>query len=114
MIFGQSFGQHLWLWSAIIGLCAVTVVTRSFFLLTPSRFEFPSGVKRALRYAPTVAIVAVIAPDILMHQGRVDLTWHNPELLAGIVAVAVFAWRHSFILALLASMGVFTVLRLYG
>ena len=49
-----------------------------------------------------------------MHQGQVNLTWHNPELLAGIVAVAVFAWRNSFILALLVSMGLFTMLRLYA
>ena len=101
------------MWAAVIGLCAVTVLTRSFFLLTPSRFEFSSGVKRALRYAPTVAIAAVIAPDILMHQGRVDLTWHNPELLAGITAVLVFLWRHSFIWALLSGMVVFTAFRLY-
>ena len=110
----MNWGQHVWLWAAVIGLCAVTVLTRSFFLLTPSRFEFSSGVKRALRYAPTVAIAAVIAPDILMHQGRVDLTWHNPELLAGITAVLVFLWRHSFIWALLAGIVVFTTFRLYA
>lgn len=110
----MNWGQHVWLWAAVIGLCAVTVLTRSFFLLTPSRFEFSSGVKRALRYAPTVAIAAVIAPDILMHQGRVDLTWHNPELLAGITSVLVFLWRHSFIWALLAGMVVFTGFRLYA
>ena len=110
----MNWGQHVWLWAAVIGLCAVTVLTRSFFLLTPSRFEFSSGVKRALRYAPTVAIAAVIAPDILMHQGRVDLTWHNPELLAGITAVLVFLWRHSFIWALLAGMVVSTTFRLYA
>ncbi len=109
----MSWGQHAWLLTAIIGLCAVTVLTRSFFLLTPSRFEFSHGIQRALRYAPTVAIMAVIAPDILMHQGQVDLTWRNPELLAGIAAVVVFAWRNSFILALLVSMGLFTMLRLY-
>ena len=27
----MSWGQHAWLLTAIIGLCAVTVVTRSFF-----------------------------------------------------------------------------------
>ena len=53
----MSWGQHAWLLTAIIGLCAVTVVTRSFFLLTPSRFEFSRGIQRALRYAPPVAIM---------------------------------------------------------
>ena len=110
----MSWGQHLWLISATLGLSLVTLITRSFFLLTPSRFEFPHIVKRALRYAPTVAIVAVIAPDFLMHQGQINFTWHNSELLAGLAAIVSFAWRRSFILSLLAGMLVFTLLRLYA
>lgn len=110
----MNWGHHLWLWTAVLGLCAVTVLTRSFFLLTPSRFEFSNSIKRALRYAPTVAIAAVIAPDILMHQGRVDFTWHNSELFAAVAAVLVFLWRHSFIWALLAGMVVFTLFRVYA
>lgn len=110
----MSWQQHVWLLSAIVGLCVVTIITRSFFLLTPSRFEFSLGIKKALRYAPTVAIAAVIAPDLLMHQGQVNLTWHNSELMAAIAAVIIFIWRHSFIWALSAGMLVYTLFRLYA
>lgn len=110
----MAWSEHLWLWLVIAGLTAVTVLTRSFFLLTPRRFEFSAPIKRALRYAPTVAIAAVIAPDILMHQGAVNLSWHNPELLAGLAVVAVFVWRHSLAWALLMNMAMFTVLRIYS
>lgn len=109
----MNFSQHFWLLGVIAGLTVVTVVTRSFFLLMPRRFEFPESIKKALRYAPTVAITAIIAPDILMHQGAVDLSWHNPDLLAGLAVVAVFVWRHSLVWSLIAGMVVFTLFRLY-
>ncbi len=103
--------QHLWLLVAVFGLMVVTFVTRGFFLLTPERFAFPAAVQKALRYAPTIAIMAVIAPDILMHDGRADLTWHNPALLASIAAGLVFVWRKSLIVSLLLGMAVFAALK---
>ena len=106
--------NYFWLLIAVAGLMVVTVVTRSFFLLTPERFAFPNPVQKALRYAPTIAIMAVIAPDILMQHGRADFTWHNPALLAAVVSGLVFVWRHSLIYALLAGMAVFALLKYYA
>lgn len=110
----MALSEHLWLWLVIAGLTVVTFITRSFFLLTPARFEFSPSVQKALRYAPTIAIMAVIAPDILMHKGAVDITWHNPALLAAAVSGLVFVWRQSLLWGLVAGMAVFTLLRLYG
>ena len=109
----MSAMNHFWLLIAVAGLMVVTVVTRSFFLLTPERFAFPNSVQKALRYAPTIAIMAVIAPDILMQHGRTDFTWHNPALLAAVVSGLVFVWRHSLIYALLSGMAVFALLKYY-
>ena len=109
----MSAMNHFWLLIAVAGLMVVTVVTRSFFLLTPERFAFPNSVQKALRYAPTIAIMAVIAPYILMQHGRADFTWHNPALLAAVVSGLVFVWRHSLIYALLAGMAVFALLKYY-
>ena len=66
----MSLMNHLWLLIAVAGLMVVTLLTRGFFLLTPERFAFPSSVQKALRYAPTIAIMAVIAPDIFIQHGR--------------------------------------------
>lgn len=110
----MSLMNHLWLLLAVAGLMVVTVLTRGFFLLTPERFAFPSSVQKALRYAPTIAIMAVIAPDIFIQHGRADFTWHNPALLAAVVSGLVFVWRHSLIAALLAGMALFAVLQFYA
>ena len=86
----MSLMNHLWLLIAVVGLMVVTLLTRGFFLLTPERFSFPNSVQKALRYAPTIAIMAVIAPDIFIQHGRADFTWHNPALLAALVSGLVF------------------------
>lgn len=106
--------DHVWLVVATLGLCAVTFVTRSFFLLTPSAFVFPPLIQRALRFAPTAAITAVIAPDVLMQAGHVDVNWHNKALIACIVASIVFIYRQNLLLTIGVGMLIFTVLRLLG
>ena len=108
----MGWEHHLWLWIAILGLSVVTVVTRSFFLLTPASFEFSPLVQRALRFAPAAAIAAVIAPDILMHQEVIDVTWHNRALIASVIAGGAFVWRQSLVLTIVVGMLVFTALRL--
>lgn len=108
----MSLMAHLWLWAAVVGLSVVTFVSRSFFLLTPASFEFPSLVRRALKYAPMAAIMAVIAPDILMQSGQVDLSFHNKALIASMVAGVVFVWQQSLLLMIVVGMLVFTALRL--
>ncbi|MGL4767178.1 MAG: AzlD domain-containing protein [Formosimonas sp.] len=109
----MSLYEHLWLWVAIIGLGVVTAVTRSFFLLTPAKFQFSPMIRRALRYAPTAAISAVIAPSVLLHNHAVDLTWHNNALVATVLASVVFVWKQNLLLMIAVGMLVFTVLRLY-
>ena len=86
--------DHVWLILATLGLCVVTFVTRSFFLLTPSAFVFPAFIQRALRFAPTAAITAVIAPEIFMQAGHVDVSWHNKALIACVVASVEFITDH--------------------
>lgn len=108
----MSMSDHIWLLSAVLGLCVVTFVTRSFFLLTPTTFAFSPLVQRALRYAPTAAIVAVISPEILMQHGQIDITWHNKALIASIVASLVFLKKQSLLLMITVGMLVFTALRL--
>ena len=109
----MSWASHFWLLIAVLGLMVVTFVTRSFFLLMPERFAFPASVQRAFRYAPTIAIMAVIAPDFLLFEGRADFSWHNPALLVALVTGLVFVWRQSLIYALLTGMAVFALLRFY-
>ena len=54
--------KDLYIWSVIIGLTGVTVLTRSFFLVLGDRIPLPERVQHAMRYAPACALAALIAP----------------------------------------------------
>jgi branched-subunit amino acid transport protein len=102
----------LYAWLAIVGLTAVTVITRSAFLVLGERFPLPERVQHALRYAPACALSALIAPEVLTAGGALVLDLASPKLAAGLVAVAVMVVSRSMIVTMAVGMGIFTLLRL--
>lgn len=99
------------IWLAIAGLTAVTVVTRCLFLVLGDRFPLPPRVQHALRYAPACALVALIAPELLLQQGAFAIGPDNPKLVAGIVAIVSIIVTRSVIATMLIGFVVFTVMR---
>ena len=53
----------------ILGLGVVTLLARSFFLLPQRELPMPPLVRRALKYAPLAALVAIIVPEVVMTRG---------------------------------------------
>ena len=102
----------LYAWLAILGLTAVTVITRSAFLVLGDRFPLPERVQHALRYAPACALSALIAPEVMTSGGALVLDPASPKLAAGLVAVAVRAFSRWMIVTMVVGMGAFTLLRL--
>jgi branched-subunit amino acid transport protein len=104
----------LYLWSAIVGLTVITVLSRSVFLLAGARVQIPARIQRALRYAPPAALVAVILPELLTVQGAV--AWSplaNPKLLASLLAGLWFVATRQMVSTIVVGMAVYTLLRLY-
>ncbi len=99
-------------WLVIVGLTGVTVLTRSFFLVLGDRIPLPERVQHALRYAPACALVALIAPEVLLTQGSVVSSWTDPKLLSALAGIVAMLVTRSMIAAMTIGMGVFTLLRL--
>ncbi|PZQ75129.1 MAG: branched-chain amino acid transporter [Variovorax paradoxus] len=70
----------LWTLAVIVGLAAVTVLTRCFFFILDRPWGLPEWAHRALHYAPAAALAAVIAPEILMTNGQFIHTWQDARL----------------------------------
>ncbi len=68
---------------AIIGLALLTVLTRAFFLLPERELPLPDWLQQGLRYAPLAALVAVVAPEIVLTQGELDLDLEGSALAGG-------------------------------
>jgi len=102
-------------WTAfitIVGLAAITVVTRSFFLFSDRELVLPGWVQRGLRYAPLAALAAVVVPEVVMTQGVLIDTWRDARLFAVAAATAYFLWRRGMLGTIVSGMAVLLALRL--
>jgi branched-subunit amino acid transport protein len=97
---------------AILGMALITVVTRGFFLFPERELPLPAWLQQGLRYAPLAALVAVIAPEIVMTQGQLISTWRDARLPAVVVATAYFYWRRDILGTILTGTAVLLVLKL--
>jgi len=55
------------LWGLIALLALLTLVSRSFFVLLPRRWQPRGRVEQALRYAPLAALLAITVPEVVQH-----------------------------------------------
>ena len=96
----------------IAGMVLVTVLTRGFFILPSRELPLPNWLREGLRYAPIGALVAVVAPDLLMSQGRLITTWQDARLFGAAAATAWYIWQRGMLGTIVVGTGVMLILRL--
>jgi branched-subunit amino acid transport protein len=96
----------------ILGMAAVTALSRGFFLWSKRDVRLPDALQRALQVAPLAAIVAVLAPEILMTHGALIDTWRDARLPAALAATAFYAWRPGVLGPLLAGLALYMPLHI--
>lgn len=89
-------------WATMAAMGAVTFLARLSFIAAWGRFEPPPLLREALRYVPPAVLAAIIAPDVLMPGGALDISAGNPRILAALAA-ALVAWRTRSALATIAA-----------
>ena len=97
---------------AILGLAAITVVSRAFFMIPERELPLPDWLKRGLKYAPLAALTAVIAPEILMVQGELIDTVKDARLPAVLLASAYYFWRRGILGTIVVGMAVYLPLHI--
>lgn len=100
------------IWLTLIGMTVITILTRGFFLLPRKDVPMPGWLRDALRYAPLAALVAVVAPEVLLTQGQWLHTWQAPRLWGAVAAAGWFAWRRDILGTIVCGTAVMLVLRL--
>ena len=96
----------------IAGLVLITVATRGFFILPARELPMPAWLREGLRYAPIGALVAVIAPELVMSQGRLIHTVLDARLFGAAAATAWFVWRRGMLGTIVVGTAVMLLLRL--
>jgi len=105
-------GTDLWTLAVIVGLAAVTVLTRSFFFMSSKPWHLPGWAQRGLQYAPIAALSAVVIPEIVMVQGHLISSWQDARLFAAVAGAATYFWRKDVLLTILLGMAVYLPLHL--
>lgn len=106
-------GEH-WIWGyvASLGLAVITLVTRAFFMIPDKELPIPEWLKRGLRYAPLAALAAVIAPEIVMSNGKLIATLVDARLPALVCATAYFWWKRGILGTIVVGMAVYLPLHI--
>jgi branched-subunit amino acid transport protein len=75
-------------WLVIAGVSASTFLLRASFIVFVDPHRFPHWFRQALKFVPPAVLAAIVAPGLVMPEGRLDLSLANPRLVAGLVAIA--------------------------
>lgn len=91
----------------ILGLTVVTILARSFFLLSNRPWSLPHWAQHALQYAPIAALAAVVVPEILLTQGAWGGQWQDARPFAALAGAAAYFWRKDVLFTIVAGMAVY-------
>ena len=94
--------DDLWLLLTIVACGLITWALRLSFIVSGAQFAPGPRMKALLGYVPPAVLAALIAPEIFVREGGIDLAIGNPRLLAALVAMAVAFFTRS-VLATIAS-----------
>ena len=89
---GQSVMDSV-LTFTLLGLGAVTLLTRCFFFILDRELPFPAWAQRGLQYAPIAALAAVVVPEVLVSHGAFITTWQDARLYGAAAGVAFYLAR---------------------
>ena len=102
----------IWTVLTIVGLAAVTVITRGFFFFSTKPWRLPSWAERGLNYAPIAALAAVVVPEIVMTQGELITTFKDARLYAVAAGALWFYWRKGVLGTIVSGMAVYLPLHI--
>lgn len=95
------------IFALILACAAVTAVPRVLPLLVLSRIRLPGWLLDWLSYVPVAVLAALLAIEVVMTEGKPDLSPGNPSLLAIVPALAVAGFTRSLIGTVIAGVGVY-------
>jgi len=103
--------MNIWLVMLLGGL--ITFAIRFSLIYLFGKFQVPETMRKALHYVPPAVLSAIIFPELFLHDGMLNLSFDNPRLLAGLVAIAIAWFTKNTLITIIAGMVVLFLLQLF-
>jgi branched-subunit amino acid transport protein len=87
-------------WLVMLAGGAATYAIRLSFIAAEGRVALPAWFRAALPFVPVATLTALVAPELVMPGGAVQLSLSNARLVAGAAAIAVAALTRSVLLTI--------------
>lgn len=104
--------MNIWLVMLLGGL--ITFGMRFSLIYLFGRFQVPEALRRALHYVPPAVLSAIIFPELFLQNEKLNMTFDNHRLLAGLVAVLVAWFSKNTLLTIIAGMIALFILQFVG
>lgn len=92
----------------IIGMAVITVIIKASIFVLGDRIVLPPLLKQGLAFVPVTVLTAIVVPMTLApHHKGLELTWHNPQLIGAIAAIAISAFTGKQLLTIIGGLLVF-------
>jgi branched-subunit amino acid transport protein len=95
----------------LVGMGIVTYLSRALFIVGMKGDRLPPFIIRWLSYVPVAVLAAIICPMLAAPEKRLDLTYGNPYLIAGIAATVIAVVTKNLIVTVIGGMGVILLLK---
>ena len=91
----------------ISGMAIVTFTIRYLMFGASSRITLSPALLKALRYVPPVVLTAIVVPEVLLHEGTLQVSYLNARLVGAIAAGIVGSITRNLLLTIVLGMAVF-------
>ena len=101
------------IWIGLIGMMAMTLLTRSGIVVWPGPIRLPLRLQRALRFAPMAAIAAVIVPSVLAQPSAAGwLELMHPKTLSALTCLLAWWFTRQMAVCLFSGLAVYVITKL--
>jgi branched-subunit amino acid transport protein len=94
------------------GMALVTYLPRMVPLVVLSRFQLPPLLLRWLSFVPVAVLSALLAKELFVSGGKLDVSLAHPQLLAAVPAFVVAAWTRNLMGTVLTGIVAMALIRL--